>query len=123
MPGWRQYNKSGGDVNWSLPLSSVYDWWKPTLAGIRKGNSVVVSVVADTLLEDSPNLLRADQVILPSDENDLIRSLQCFEWLSQLAIPAWVLYWADNCAHHRNHEIQIMAEEIKEHAGSLTSLG
>jgi hypothetical protein len=81
---------------WSLSPLELRDAWAP-----HKGwqaecpihKSKVAFLVAQTLLEDAPHILRGEDITLPSSTGDDERAQLCMRWLVRRALPIWEAHY------------------------------
>lgn len=103
---------------WELDVDTMKSMWAPKRTTCEEGESTVAAVVTNTLFEDAPNILRVEDVLIPSNQGDQARAQMCFLWLVKTVVPMWLPSWVNRTQPYRSDDLKSCAEELE---GEITS--
>jgi hypothetical protein len=98
---------------WELDVDAMKATWAPGLTQCEEGESKVALVVANAFLEDAPHILRAEDILIPTNVGDQERAQACFLWLAKKVVPMWIPSWIDRAQPYRSDDLKRDTEELE----------
>jgi hypothetical protein len=116
------YTSEKHSLLWELTRDNLKAAWAPITIYCEKHESQVVKHVGTAFLEDMPNIVRAQDIPIPSSMGDETRALMCFHWLTSVAIPLWVQP-SETASKVTREELHYAAQTLRaNHSDHVTAL-